>query len=146
MTSIIEGIRSFLMTCPALKDGKINIDYLPENEQKSGVEYSVDSLPGEETIKPYIDGAALCQHQFTIRSVTAYGADVMQQLTNSSLFEDLAAWLREQSRKRNLPELPAGLTARSINAQSSGYLAAVSASSAKYQIQCQLVYYRKGGR
>ena len=34
-SSIIESIRTFFLTCPFLHDGRVNVDYLGE-EQKNG--------------------------------------------------------------------------------------------------------------
>ena len=146
MDTIIEGLRDYLSLCPLLADSKINVDYLPEGTKRSGVEYSIDSEPAEEIIQRYVSGSALCQYVFAIRSVNDYSPDVLQQLTNSGLFEQLSAWFRAQTKNKMMPEMPKGMTAYAVEAQSTAYLAAEFADAAKYQIQCRIVYFRKGER
>ena len=125
-----------------MADGKLNVDFLPEK----GREYSIDAIPAEEVIERYIRGRAKCQYVFTIRTVTPYGREVLQQLDNSGFFERLSAWLREQTNNKNLPAMPEGSEPKSIEAQSTGYLFSATVDTAQYQIQCRLVYKRKGDR
>ena len=63
-------------------------------------------------------------------------------IENSQFFEELAAWIEEQSDEENLPELPKGDEAEELNVTTTGYLFAVSADwrIARYQLQLQLVY------
>lgn len=144
--TIIEALKEYFEACPLLADSKINVDYLPDKVKASGMECSIDTTPAEEEIQRYVSGSAMCQQVFVIRTQNSYGPDTLQQVANSGFFEDLSAWMREQSQKKDLPELPEGMTARFIEAQSTGYLAADFADVAKYQIQCRLVYFRQGGR
>lgn len=144
--TIIEALKKYFEACPLLAGSKINVDYLPDKVKTAGVECSIDTTPAEEEIQRYVSGSAMCQQVFDIRTLSDYGPDTLQQVANSGFFEDLSAWLREQTKKKNLPELPDGMTARFIEAQSTGYLAADFADKAKYQIQCRLVYFRKGER
>jgi len=139
MDSIIQGLREFLLTCPYLGRSKINIDYLPE-DARGGVEYSIDTTPATQIVKQYTDGSSIRQHLFVIRSVKAYGADTLQNISNSGAYEKISDWLEGQTRSRNLPDLPEGKTAQRIEAQSTSYLAAMGPDVGKYQIQCRLLY------
>lgn len=143
--TIIEGLHKFFEACPLMTDNRINVDYLPEDAKK-GVEFSIDATPGTEVIKSYMDGGAECQYQFVLRSVNDYGADTWQNIANSGFYDGLVAWMRQQSRARNLPEMPEGMTPKSIEAMSTAYLFNMGASTGKYQIQCRLLYFRKGDR
>lgn len=145
-SSIIAGLRDFMLLCPALGKNKINIDYLPEDTKKAGVEYSIDASPCEEIMKRYIGGAAECQFQFMISSVKPYSADTLQQMENSGLFEAVSKWLDKQTNSLSLPDMPSGLTATSIKAVTFGYLAAAYEGFAKYVIQCVLYYDKEGDR
>ncbi|WP_298730918.1 hypothetical protein [uncultured Subdoligranulum sp.] len=81
-----------------------------------------------------------------LRSVADYGADILQNLANSTLYEQLSAWFEEQTRKRNFPDLGPGRTVQSIEAQSTGYLMTAAPDVGRYQIQCRMIYYEKGTR
>lgn len=142
MNTIINALYEYFKKCPLMADGKLNVDFLPEK----GREYSIDAIPAEEVIERYIRGRAKCQYVFTIRTVTPYGREVLQQLDNSGFFEQLSEWLREQTNNKNLPAMPEGNEPKSIEAQSTGYLFSATVDTAQYQIQCRLVYKRKGDR
>lgn len=142
--TIIEALFTYFDACPFMAGGRLNIDYLPENTQQAGVEYSIDTLPADETLYPYRGGGARCRYLFAISSVRDYGPSAAQNIANSGFSEALADWMRNQSRARNLPILPAGITARSLRAIGTGYLYEPAIDAGKYQIQCELEYYRKG--
>ncbi|NCC14904.1 MAG: chloramphenicol resistance protein [Clostridia bacterium] len=138
--SLTEQMREFLFACPFLKDGVIHVDYL-------GIcptEYSIDAVPAKKNVKAYIDGSALCQFVFTFGSVEEYGADVDTNLANSGFYENFAAWLKEKSKKKELPSLENGRQALRIEAESEGYVIDARENMARYQIQCRLTYFEKG--
>ena len=91
-------------------------------------------------------GSSLRQYEFVLRSVQDYGADTLQNLANSTLYEQLAGWMEEQTRKRNFPDLGPGRTVQSIEAQSTGYLMTAAPDVGRYQIQCRMIYYETGTR
>ncbi|MFT8889867.1 MAG: hypothetical protein ABF904_13795 [Ethanoligenens sp.] len=138
--SIINSLYEYFKSCPLLGDNKINVDYLPE----TAVEYTIDVITGDPIITRYARGAALRQYLFAFGSREFYGPDVMQNLANSGFYEDLAAWLDAQTAAKNFPVLPDGQTPRKIEAQSTGYLFGADPDTARYQIQCRLIYYQEG--
>jgi hypothetical protein len=142
--TIVEVLFTYFDGCPFLADNRLNIDYLPEDTKKTGVEYSIGVTPTDEILKTYKDGVAHCRFPFVISSVNDYGPDADNNLRNFEFMENLKAWIREQARGRRLPALPRGMTARSIRALGPPYLYEPDAQTAKYQIQCELQYYRKG--
>lgn len=139
MDTIIDALRRYFLSCPLMGDNKINVDFLPEK----GVEYSIDTTPATEIVKMYTDGSSVRQYLFVVGSVNDYGADTLQNLANSGFYEQFAAWLGQQTRLGKLPGLPRGKTARSIVAQSTGYLFAAGAGVGRYQIQCKLLYFQE---
>lgn len=141
---ILEALFDYFSGCPLMADGRLNIDYLPEDTGEAGVEYAISTTPTDSVMYRYRGGGARCRYPFAISSVNNYGPDEAQNLLNSGFYESLAAWLRKQMQARNLPELPAGLTPRSIQAIGPGYLYQPDVDAGKYQIQCELEYYRKG--
>lgn len=137
--TIIQALRDYFLTCPLMGNRKINVDFLPEK----GVEYSIDTAPATEIVKYYTDGTTIRQYLFDIRSVEEYGPDVLQNLANSGFYEELAAWLEEQTRARNFPHLPSGKQPQKIEALSTGYLFTSGPDTGKYQIQCRLQYFQE---
>lgn len=145
--SIIKALYAFFATCPLMDDRMLYVDYLPESAKPNGIEYSIDATPGVQVIPPvYIDGGANCQYTFLVRSVNNYGPDYLQSIANSGFFDRLTEWMRIQTRNSNLPQLPSNMIPRAIEAMSVAYLYGEGAQSGKYQIQCRLLYYRKGDR
>ena len=143
-TTIIEALFDYFDHCPLMTENRLNIDYLPEDTSAAGVEYALGAAPTDELVYPYRDGGARCRYPFIISSVNDYGPDEAQNMLNTGFFEALAAWLRMQTRARNLPLLPEGMVPRSIRAIGPGYLYQPDVNAGKYQIQCDLEYYRKG--
>lgn len=143
--TIMQGLWDFFMACPLMSEYRINVDYLP-SDAKDGVEFSIDATPGTETEVRHLDGGGMCQYQFVLRSVNAYGPDTWQNIANGGFYDGLVAWLRTQSRQRKLPAMPEGMQPIRIKALSTAYLFEMDAAVGKYQIQCTLEYYRKGDR
>ena len=130
--TIIQSLYDYFKGCQLLGDGKINVDYLPEKAR----EYTIDAITGDPYIKRYARGAAMKQYLFAFGNREFYGPDVLQNIANSGFYEDFADWL--------FPVLGPGKTPRKIEAQSTGYLFGTSPDTARYQIQCRLIYYQEG--
>ena len=58
---IIESIRDYIMTCDFLRDGKVNIDYLPDE-----MAYSIEPIGGDPVYKKYVDSGCMKQFQFAL--------------------------------------------------------------------------------
>ncbi|ADU26077.1 hypothetical protein [Ethanoligenens harbinense] len=138
--SIINSLYEYFKSCPLLGDNKINVDYLPETAR----EYTIDTITGDPIIKRYARGATLRQYLYAFGSRDFYGPDVLQNLSNSGFYGDFAAWLDEQNKAKNFPVLPPNCVPQKIEAQTSGYLFGADAETARYQIQCRIVYYQEG--
>lgn len=143
-TTIIEALFDYFDSCPLMTENRLNIDYLPEDTSEAGVEYAIATSPTDELVYPYTNGGARCRYPFIISSVNDYGPDEVQNILNSGFFETLTNWMRKQTRLRSLPSLPDGMLPRSIRAIGPGYLYQPDVNAGKYQIQCELEYYRKG--
>jgi hypothetical protein len=142
--TVIEALFNYFDSCPLMTGNRLNMDYLPEDTGEAGVEYALATSPGDEVIQRYHDDGARCRYPFILSSVNDYGPDAAQNIANTGFTETLAGWLRQQTRARNLPALPDGLMPRSLRALGSGYLYQPDINAGKYQIQCELEYYRKG--
>lgn len=140
--TIIEAVRKFLGNCPLLNGGKLNVDFLPAD----AATYSVDVVPTKPVVKQYHDGSSVRQFLFVFATRSYYGGPARQQLDNLCFFEEFEEWLDLQNRNRSFPELGEGRTARKIEVTTSGYAFAPETDLARYQIQCRLTYYQKGGK
>lgn len=134
--NIIESIREFIKTYPPLSGSRMNIDLLSEKEGS----YSISAQPGKEWIKRYIDGSGEKQFLFVLSAREAFGEEIRKQIQNIGFFEAFSEWLAAQSEKGNLPILMEGKKAKKIETLSSGYLFIPDEATARYQIQCRLVY------
>lgn len=140
--TIIESVQRFLLTCPQLSEGKLNVDFLPPE----AAAYSVDVVPVNPVIKRYMDGATQRQFLFVLASRTYYGDMIRQQLNNLGFFEKFSDWLETQNRAKNYPDLGDNRTVRKLEVTTSGYVFAPETNTARYQIQCRLEYFQKGDR
>ncbi len=139
--TIIEAVREYLQKYPGLQGNKINVDFLPPD----AATYSVDVVPIKSVIKTYRDGSSVRQFAFVLASRTYWGPDYRQQIDNLCFFEALEEWLDTQNRKRKFPDLGETRTVRKMEVTTSGYAFAPDTDLARYQIQCKITYFQKGG-
>lgn len=141
--TIIEAVRKWLRTYPTLSKGRLAVDFLPKQART----YSVDSVPCKEEVKQYLDGSSVRQFLFTLSSREFKGEDVGQNVDNLAFYEGFAAWVLNQNRMRQLPDLGDGRTARKVEVTTSGYPFQVDDhGTARYQIQLRMEYFQKGKR
>lgn len=130
----IEAIREYFNKCPVLDDeARINIDYIG-NEV---IEYAIYSEPISPIYKEYVDGGTIKQFGFTFTTINFYSAELLQQLENSSFFEDFQAWIEDNNKNHNLPLVKGAIR---IEILTNGFLLDAEADKAKYQIQLKLIY------
>ena len=98
MSNLIESIREFILACPFLQDGRVNVDYIGED-----MGYSIDPLPCDPIVQRYTDGGAKKQFQFAFTSQEEYDQDARINIENSGFFQAFAEWLEEQELYRKLP-------------------------------------------
>lgn len=141
--TIIDGVRAWLKTYEGLADGRLSVDFLPE-EAKS---YSVDTVPTAEIVKRYLDGSSIRQFLFCVSSREFYSDNITQNVDNQAFYEGLAAWLERKSKRRQFPDIGAGRAVRSIEISSTAYPFIVDDhGTARYQLQLKLTYFQKGDR
>ena len=97
--SKMELIKEFIETCPYLKNGEVNVDYIKDNPQS----YSIDETPVEPVLINFPDGGRRLQIQFDF-SIQA-NFSVLENITNSKFCDDLTDWIYEQNEKSNLPKI-----------------------------------------
>ena len=145
---IIEAIRNYIRECPYLQEFegvtglvKVNVDYLEE----SATVYSIEEVPVDPIVKKYVNDDSIRQFQFIFASREPYGADVLQNISNSGFYEDFANWIEKQNNDDNLPILGEGCESQRIKVLSPGYAFQVDVDKARYQIELRLKYYKKQG-
>lgn len=130
----IEAIREYFNKCPVLdEEARINVDYIGDEV----VEYAIYSEPINPIYKEYVDGGKIKQFGFTFTTINYYSAELLQQLENSSFFEDFQAWIEENNQNNNLPLVKGAIR---IEILTNGFLLDADADKAKYQIQLKLIY------
>ncbi len=137
--SIIEGITNYFIKCPLLKDGAFRVDALGDK----GVEYTIETGIFTPIVATYVNGDTLRIYQFNFGSREFYSMDRLQNIENSTFYEQFAAWVEEQERQGNYPEMPEKCYPRELVVLSPGYLYDGSMKTARYQIQLQLEYYKE---
>lgn len=135
MSKLIDIVRLYILTCPFLSDGRVNVDYIGTD-----MGYSIDPLPCDPIIQRYMDGGAKKQFQFAFSSQEEYDQDARINIENSGFFQSFEEWLEQQSFNGNLPELEEKKNPISIETLNSGYLYDINEEKAKYRIECRLIY------
>ena len=132
---IVDGLKEFFENCPILESEDIGVDFLGSE----AFDYTIEVMPSQTVLKKYIDGSSYNQLTFNFASRNFYGDD---NLKNTLFYEKFANWLSDCTKKGILPDLGENLTPETIEAQSFGYLYSSGATTARYQIQCVLTYYK----
>ncbi len=135
---MINSIKAFIKTCPILADVDVNINYLGENE-KSG---AIENVSSDPIIKNYTDGGALRQFLFTVALREKIGQDVAENTAATVKLEQLSDWIYEQDRLGILPALSGYKNSVSLEVVKTGWVDEKQSDTAKYQLQCRLVYYQ----
>lgn len=135
MSNLIESVREFILSCPFLRDWRVNVDYLGAE-----MEYSIDPLPCDPIMQRYTDGGSKRQFQFAFSSRQEYDQDARINIENSGFYELFGGWLEQKSSTGELPELPAKKYPARIEILNSGYLYDVDGNKARYLIECRLIY------
>lgn len=134
---IIEAIRKYIndLDCMSTFENAINVNYLAGEYDN----FSIEEIPCNPIIKKYLDGTAIRQFQFVFCSREPYSAEVLQNLENSSFYEDFADEIESKNNKGDLPLLENG-EALKIEVISSAYTVDTEEDTAMYQINLNFKY------
>lgn len=97
--SKIQLIKEFIETCPLLKNGKVNVDYIKD----AAGSYSIDETPATTILTQFADGGTRNQILFDF-SIQA-NFSVLENIKNSKFCDDFTKWIYEQDKKNNLPKI-----------------------------------------
>ena len=100
--SKMQLIKEFLEKCPLLNGGKISVEYLKDKAQS----YSIDRTPVQPEVSNFTDGRGGKRQIAFDFSVTApLSSQAIVNLANSKFCEDFMAWIYEQNRLKNFPNI-----------------------------------------
>ncbi|MEG1106603.1 MAG: chloramphenicol resistance protein [Eubacterium sp.] len=139
--AIIGAVHDFIeKQCPLLDklvEG-IGVDLLGE-----GVPcYVIENTACDPIIEKYVDGSADKRFAFVFAANGFYGIDVILNIENIGFFEDFSHWMDVCTRKRVFPNLGDGRVVQEMNATITPYLYDEQADVARYQVQCELIYFQ----
>lgn len=141
MTSIHEALFAWFLNCANI--AKLFFSFGDESDGAT-----VISTAGDTIQAAYIDGSA--EHQYTFDLIRYVPIDdTPNDATNAQMLADVDAiveWAIAQSDSGNLPDLPEGMNAESIEVLDSaiGYAVDVDTNIAKYSIPFAMNYYKEG--
>ena len=131
---MIEKIRQYLIDNRIIDDDcRINVDFLGENP----TEFAIIPIAVDPILERYVDGTSLRQYQFQLISCNDYGADVMQNIDNSTFYEQLYNLIDENNNKNILPKIDGIVSIECLN---NGAILDATTNTARYSIQMKITY------
>lgn len=136
MKKIIESIKDYISELECMNTYNININYLA-NEADS---FSIEEAPCNPILKRYVDGSTLRQCQFIFCSREPYSEEILQNIENSSFYEDFANEIEYKNDNNILPILNNELEPVAIEVISTAYTESVTEDTSMYQINLCFKY------
>ena len=135
---MIEKIREYFIENNIIDSkSRINVDFLGEKAE----EFAIIPMPVNPILEQYVNGSSLRQFQFQLISCNHYGADVMQNMANSTFYEKLYDLIESNNNKRVYPQID-GI--ESIECLNNGAIVDATTNTARYSIQMRINYYKEG--
>lgn len=132
----ITKLRLYLMSVINEIDNQykqLNISFLSSEPNN----YSLDKIPTNKVVEPWIIGINLNQDVYSFRSRMNYSEDTIQNIKNIGFFEIFEKKIYDRNMNRNLPEI-AGI--ESISCLNCGTMNNATTNSAEFDIQIQITY------
>lgn len=129
--SKMELIKEFIETCPYLKKGKVNVDYLKDKP----LSYSIDETPVDPVLQNFSDGGRRLQIQFDFSVQANFSA--LENIKNSKFCDDFTDWIYKQNKKENLPKIVGAVWIKCLGR---GTILQTTDSTAIYVIPIQVAY------
>lgn len=129
--SKMELIKEFIETCPYLKKGKVNVDYLKDKP----LSYSIDETPVDPVLQNFSDGGRRLQIQFDFSVQANFSA--LENIKNSKFCDDFTDWIYKQNKKENLPKIDGAVWIKCLGR---GTILQTTDSTAIYVIPIQVAY------
>ena len=129
--SKMELIKEFIETCPYLKNGQVNVDYIKDKPQS----YSIDETPVDPVLQNFSDGGRRLQIQFDFSIQASFSA--LENIKNSKFCDDFTDWIYEQNKKENLPKIDGAVWIKCLGR---GTILQTTEATAIYVIPMQVAY------
>lgn len=129
--SKMELIKEFIETCPYLKNGKVNVDYIKDKPQS----YSIDETPVDPILANFSDGGRRLQIQFDFSVQSNF--NVLENIKNSEFCDDFTDWIYEQNKIDNLPKIEGVVWIKCLGR---GTILQTTETTAIYVIPMQVAY------
>jgi hypothetical protein len=142
MSTVIQAIRDHIKTCPFLtfdERAGFDVDYFAGDSTA----YMIKATPIQSIVKRYINGDSDRQVTFAFSTREAYGKDAEQNQSSTNVLEQFGEWLESCNLSGDLPILDEGRKALSYETLSTAYSFQATPDTARYLIQCQLIYLQK---
>ena len=133
----ISKLRAYLFSVidTLLTDNKyqINADMLSNDINN----YSLDKIPMQSKIEPWILGHSICRDVYSFRSRNSYSQDVINNLLNIGFFETFEQIIKTNNKEGILPEIDGIEAIRCLNC---GTMNNATTNTAEFDIQIQIEY------
>lgn len=142
--AIIDCVKEYLKDCPYLGElAKINVDYLNYDSNDNEC-WSLEQLESPLILGKNVLGTkSHRQCQFVIATKTLFNPlKDIKNIENLHLFENLAEWIYQNTKKGILPKLNDDEIATSLKVETGGFLYGTNNNNtiARYEMKCILLY------
>lgn len=133
---MIEKIRQYLIDIDVIDDNcRINVDFLGEEP----TEFAIVPIAVDPILERWITGQSIRQYQFELISCNDYGADVMQNMSNSKFYEKLYDLIEKNNKESKFPAIE-GI--QKIVCLNNGAILDANTNTARYSIQMKITYFK----
>lgn len=134
---MIEKIKEYFINNIQLAQEFENIlvDFIGDD----AVTYTIEPVPVEPVIRPYVDGSSLNQYVFQFGSREFYDNGLTQNIQNLNFYENFKNEIENKNKRGILPDID-GI--QSIECLTDGSIQDVQSGTAKYIIQMRITYYK----
>ena len=135
---MINAIRNYFIDNNIIDEKcRLNVDFLSEKP----TEFALETIPVNPILEKYLDGSSLRQYQFQFLSCNNYSADILQNISNSTFYDNLYSLIESNDKKHILPKI-SGI--QNIECLGNGAILMADTNTAKYSIQMRITYIKKG--
>lgn len=133
---MISKIRQYLFEQEIIdENNRLNVDFLGEEP----TEFAIIPIAVDPIVERYINGVTYRQFQFQLISQNDYGSDVMQNMSNSSFYENLYEKIITLNKNKTLPSIE-GID--KIECLDNGAILSAGTNTARYSIQMRILYFK----
>jgi len=134
---MIEKIRNYFIENDLFdSENRMNVDFLGEN----ATEFSIVKIPINPVVQSFVNGDSLNQLQFQLLSCNSYGADIIQNISNNTFYEEFYKKIKKNNDLGVLPKIEGIET---IECLDNGAIASATTNTARYSILMRITYYEK---